>query len=365
MQDSPTHRVGPTIRATFFASHKAGSPVGKTTLKATTLAPRGLFFFFLSSFSFRSVPSSDPDFHEWAVIDGLGLRTNGQNSAGLKLLIGGLLGRLCEDRGIPFAFGSGRLENRAKLEADIAAAALTHVFNAAGATCRPNVDWCEDDRVDVETIRANVVGTLTLGDVCRERGLLLVNCASGCIFEYDGAHTLGSGAGFKEEHTPNFVGSFCSKTKAMVEELLKNVCTLRVRMLISSDLSILAISLPKSPAMRSGISLGYGTSPTPRGVSHNQILEIYRDYIDPKFTWKNFNLEEQAKMIAAPRSNNELDAAKLKEEFPELLPFYFFVSPFVVWHEISPMPRKFIKDSNVHELLFSHKPLSVHQLFFQ
>ncbi|RWW16703.1 hypothetical protein BHE74_00032174, partial [Ensete ventricosum] len=220
-QDSPTHRVGPTIRATFFASHKAGSPVGKATLKATTLAPRGLFFFFLSSFLFRSVPSSDPDFHEWAVIDGLGLRTNGsatngQNSAGLKLLIGGLLGRLCEDRGIPFAFGSGRLENRAKLEADIAAAALTHVFNAAGATCRPNVDWCEDDRVDVETIRANVVGTLTLGDVCRERGLLLVNCASGCIFEYDGAHTLGSGAGFKEEHTPNFVGSFCSKTKAMV-----------------------------------------------------------------------------------------------------------------------------------------------------
>ncbi|CAD5176199.1 unnamed protein product [Musa acuminata subsp. malaccensis] len=47
---------------------------------------------------------------------------------------------------------------------------------------------------------------------------------------------------------------------------------------------------------------------------------MYRDYIDPKFTWKNFNLEEQAKVIVAPRSNNELDAAKLKKEFPELLP---------------------------------------------
>ncbi|CAL9156956.1 unnamed protein product, partial [Musa hybrid cultivar] len=85
---------------------------------------------------------------------------------------------------------------------------------------RPIVDWCEDHRVDVETIRANVVGTLTLGDVCRERGLLLVNCATGCIFEYDGAHTLGSGAGFKEEDTPNLVGSFCSKTKAMVCDAL-------------------------------------------------------------------------------------------------------------------------------------------------
>ncbi|CAL9053118.1 unnamed protein product, partial [Musa banksii] len=166
-----------------------------------------------------------PFTRQWAVIDGLGLRsngsaTNGQNSAGLKFLIGGPLGRICKDRGISFAFGSGRFENGAQLEADIAAAPLTHVFNAAGVTGRPNVDWCDDHRVDVETIRANVVGTLSLGDVCRERGLLLVNCATGCIFDYDGAHTLGSGAGFKEEDTPNLVGSFCSKTKAMVCDAL-------------------------------------------------------------------------------------------------------------------------------------------------
>ncbi|CAL9156958.1 unnamed protein product [Musa hybrid cultivar] len=47
---------------------------------------------------------------------------------------------------------------------------------------------------------------------------------------------------------------------------------------------------------------------------------MYRDYIDPKFTWKNFNLEEQAKVIVAPSSSNELDPAKSKKEFPELLP---------------------------------------------
>lgn len=57
----------------------------------------------------------------------------------------------------------------------------------------------------------------------------------------------------------------------------------------------------------------------PGCVSHNEILEMYREYIDPSFTWKNFNLEEQAKVIIAPRSNNELDATKLKTEFPELL----------------------------------------------
>ncbi|CAL9044324.1 bifunctional dTDP-4-dehydrorhamnose 3,5-epimerase/dTDP-4-dehydrorhamnose reductase-like [Musa acuminata AAA Group] len=275
----------------------------------------------------------------------------GKEASGLKFLIygrtgwiGGLLGGLCTERGIPFVYGDGRLENRAQLEADITAASPTHVFNAAGVTGRPNVDWCETHRV--ETIRANVVGTLTLADVCRERGLILVNYATGCIFEYDGAHPLDSGVGFKEEDTPNFVGSFYSKTKAMVEELLKNyenVCTLRVRMPISTDLlnprnfitkitryekvvnipnsmTILDELLPISIEMAKRNLTGIWNFTNPGVVSHNEILEMYRDYIDPKFTWKNFNLEEQAKVIVAPRSNNELDTTKLKGEFPELLP---------------------------------------------
>jgi UDP-glucose 4,6-dehydratase len=37
------------------------------------------------------------------------------------------------------------------------------------------------------------------------------------------------------------------------------------------------------------------------------------------FKWTNFTLEEQAKVTVAPRSNNEMDATKLKNEFPELL----------------------------------------------
>jgi 3,5-epimerase/4-reductase len=159
----------------------------------------------------------------------MGVATNGsaEPSPALKFLIygrtgwiGGLLGQLCTAQGIPFTYAAGRLENRAQLEADIDAAAPTHVFNAAGVTGRPNVDWCETHRA--ETVRANVVGTLTLADVCRGRGLVLINYATGCIFEYDDAHQLASGIGFKEEDTPNFVGSFYSKTKAMVCSLLSS-----------------------------------------------------------------------------------------------------------------------------------------------
>ncbi|CAA0808452.1 Trifunctional UDP-glucose 4-6-dehydratase/UDP-4-keto-6-deoxy-D-glucose 3-5-epimerase/UDP-4-keto-L-rhamnose-reductase RHM1 [Striga hermonthica] len=269
---------------------------------------------------------------------------------GLKFLIygrtgwiGGLLGKICEKQGIPYEYGKGRLQDRASILADIASVKPTHVFNAAGVTGRPNVDWCESHKT--ETIRTNVAGTLTLADVCRDQGLLVMNYATGCIFEYDAEHPEGSGIGFKEEDKPNFTGSFYSKTKAMVEELLKeydNVCTLRVRMPISSDLSnprnfitkisrynkvvnipnsmtILDELLPISVEMAKRDLRGIWNFTNPGVVSHNEILEMYKEYIEPGFKWSNFTLEEQAKVIVAPRSNNEMDASKLKKEFPELL----------------------------------------------
>ena len=130
-----------------------------------------------------------------------------------------------------------------------------------------------------------------------------------------------------------------------VEELLKeydNVCTLRVRMPISSDLNnprnfitkiakydkvvnipnsmtVLDELLPISIEMAKRNCKGIWNFTNPGVISHNEILEMYRDYIDPKFKWTNFTLEEQAKVIVAPRSNNEMDASKLKKEFPELL----------------------------------------------
>ena len=54
-------------------------------------------------------------------------------------------------------------------------------------------------------------------------------------------------------------------------------------------------------------------------TSHNEVLDLYRRYIDPSFKWTNFTVEEQAQVIKAPRSNTELVAGKLKQEYPALL----------------------------------------------
>ena len=59
----------------------------------------------------------------------------------------------------------------------------------------------------------NVVGTLTLADVCFQRGIHLTIYATGCIFAYDETHPINSGIGFKESDKANFFGSYYSYTK--------------------------------------------------------------------------------------------------------------------------------------------------------
>ncbi|GFZ08211.1 rhamnose biosynthesis 3 [Actinidia rufa] len=226
--------------------------------------------------------------------------------------IGGLLGKLCNEDGIEFEYGRARLENRSSIVEDVRRVRPSHVFNAAGVTGRPNVDWCETHKV--ETIRTNVVGTLTLADVCKEQGLIMVNFATGCIFEYDEKHPPGSGVGFKEDDKPNFTGSFYSKTKAMVEELLReyeNVCTLRHDRARRAPTNLHRNGKEKFDR---DMELHQSRSDKPQWI-----LEMYRDHMDPEFKWVNFDLEEQAKVIVAPRSNNEMDSSKLKNEFPNLL----------------------------------------------
>jgi len=257
--------------------------------------------------------------------------------------IGGMLGELLTSQGAEWQYATCRLQEREKLEAELDAVKPTHVLNAAGVTGRPNVDWCESNKL--ETIRTNVIGTLSLADCCQTRGIHMTNYATGCIFEYDAAHPQGSGKGFKEEDKANFTGSFYSFTKALVESLkpcYSHVLTLRVRMPITSDLAstrnfvykiagyervvdipnsmtVLDELLPMSVEMAKRRLTGIYNFTNPGVISHNEVLAMYKEYVDPKYEWKNFTLEEQAKILAAPRSNNELDCTKLKEQFPEML----------------------------------------------
>ena len=54
----------------------------------------------------------------------------------------------------------------------------THVICCAGKTGRPNIDWCEDHKI--ETIESNVLGVMILAHACWERNIHLTVMATGC-----------------------------------------------------------------------------------------------------------------------------------------------------------------------------------------
>ncbi|GJD12394.1 Trifunctional UDP-glucose 4,6-dehydratase/UDP-4-keto-6-deoxy-D-glucose 3,5-epimerase/UDP-4-keto-L-rhamnose-reductase RHM1 [Galdieria sulphuraria] len=245
--------------------------------------------------------------------------------------------------GYSYAYAAFRLEEREKCEQELDSLKPTVVLNCAGLTGRPNVDWCETHRQEV--IRANVLGMLNLIDCCFSRNIHVTNFGTGCIYHYDeGEHRYVSEGGrpFKEEDPANFFGSFYSRTKAVAEQLAleyPNVLNLRLRMPISDDLSarnfivkltkysrvvnipnsvtVLHELLPVAISMSHRRLTGKYNFTNPGSISHNEVLKLYREYIDPNFQWKNFSLEEQAKILKAGRSNCELDVSKLLRDNPD------------------------------------------------
>ena len=248
---------------------------------------------------------------------------------------------------------NARIQNREAVMATLDQHKPDFVINCAGVTGRPNVDWCEDNKQ--QTVRTNVIGTLSLIDCCFLKGIPITNFGTGCIFTYDKDHAMGSGVGFKEGDQPNFIGSFYSRTKGYADQLYDiypNCLNLRIRMPISDDLSprnfvtkilkyarivnipnslsILHDLLPISIEMTTAVTFdkdgkfasrkyhGNYNFTNPGTMSHNQVVDLYIKIVDPKVSYTNFSLEDQAKILKADRSNNELDMSKLKKAFPNL-----------------------------------------------
>jgi hypothetical protein len=53
-------------------------------------------------------------------------------------------------------------------------------------------------------------------------------------------------------------------------------------------------------------------------ISHNEILEMYREIINNDFKWENFSIEEQTEILDAGRSNNYLDTTRLESLYPDV-----------------------------------------------
>ena len=242
--------------------------------------------------------------------------------------------------------GKSRLDNIDAVKKELKENAPTHVFcfigrthGKIGETVYTTIDYLEQPGKLVDNIRDNLFSPITLAKLCTDMNIHLTYLGTGCIFKFDDGHPFGEEVnGFTENAKPNFFGSGYSIVKGFTDQLMTlfpSVLNLRIRMPITgipnprnfitkittyekicsipNSMTVLPELLPV--ALKLALTNHHGTLnlTNPGLISHNEILEMYKEIVDPDFEWKNFSQEEQAKILAADRSNNYLDTTKLEE----------------------------------------------------
>jgi len=205
----------------------------------------------------------------------------------------------------------------------------------------PTVDYLEQPGKLTENIRDNLYAPLILARACSKLGVHLTYFGTGCIFEYDDPL---SGQTFSEEDVPNFVGSGYSTVKGFTDLLMRqydeSVLNLRIRMPVSNEdnprnfvtklttyekicsmpnsVTVLPSLLPVLIRLMDRKITGTLNFTNPGAISHNELLELYREHVDPSFSWENFSQADQDQVLACGRSNNVLNTDRLRELCPDV-----------------------------------------------
>lgn len=203
------------------------------------------------------------------------------------------------------------------------------------------IDYLEKPGKLVDNVCDNLFGPVSLSILCRSKNIHFTYLGTGCIFNYDDSHPYGEEInGFNEESLPNFFGSSYSVVKGYTDQLMHlfedSVLNVRIRMPITDEIHprnfITKItnykkicSIPNSMTVLNELlpimiilalknKTGTLNLTNPGLISHNEILEMYKEIVDPSFEWENFSIEEQDDILASKRSNNFLDTSRLELE---------------------------------------------------
>lgn len=232
-----------------------------------------------------------------------------------------------------FFSGSQISEARIFGKQDVAAEIEKHnpefVINCIGKTGRPNIDWCEDHKM--ETMQGNVTVPLLMLEACQEAGVKMVQLGSGCIYEGDNGKK-----GFGEEDEPNFFGSFYSRTKLLSEKTLKEFDVLQVRLRMPIDskpnprnliekllkynkiisvpnsISVVGDTLRITKELMDLGETGIFNVVNKGAINHKEILNIYSEVSGKKHEFEAISLDDLKGITRAGRSNCVLSTKKLE-----------------------------------------------------
>ena len=272
---------------------------------------------------------------------------------GTKGWIGAKVFKLLQEQNIDVVAGDCRVNDIKELENEIMTVSPTHVVSLIGRTHGTHegkvygtIDFLEQPGRLVENVRDNLFSPVVLAMLSKKHDFHFTYLGTGCIFEFDNEHPFGQEInGFTESSLPNFVGSSYSIVKGFTDQLMHlfedSVLNVRIRMPITDEfngrnfitkitnykkicsvpnsMTVLNELIPVMIDMAKNKTTGTVNLTNPGLITHNEILEMYKEIVDPSFTWENFTIEEQSAVLDSGRSNNFLDTTRLSTLCPSVL----------------------------------------------
>lgn len=217
------------------------------------------------------------------------------------------------------------------------------VLNCAGKPSGSNnIDWCELH--PKETFASNVLGPAILAQECHQRNIFLVHLSTGYVFNGEPPRS----SGFIETDKPNAT-NFYSRTKIWGEQSVEEynqakALILRLNMPMDGTPAqrnfltklanckyvaneINSVSAIPSFLMAANVLIrrrktGIYHIANPEPISHIEILELYKEYVDSEHTCELVSKEELVSrgLLKASRSSCILDTSKLQSEGIGLFP---------------------------------------------
>ncbi len=205
------------------------------------------------------------------------------------------------------------------------------VLNAGGIVGKPNVDWCENNQL--ETFKGNAILPIILAEACAKKNIYLLHIGSGCIFYGDSPDPLG----WKEDDFANPVAVYTKSKYAgdLALMTLPNVGIARIRMPLDSipfkgNLINKLASYQKIVDVENSITVvddmikvfysllekrasGVFHVVNPGSIKHREILQMYKELVDPSHNNEWITPEELVSMGLADkkRSNNIMQSENL------------------------------------------------------
>ena len=250
-----------------------------------------------------------------------------------------LLKKEIKNKNYNLIIGKCRLEDYNNLLNEIENIEPDRIITTTGRTYGDDINSIDylEDKLDIN-VRDNLYGPLNLQKICEKLNIHLTYFGTGCIYSNDNNNYE-----YTEEDKPNFFGSSYSIIKGFTNDYLqncKNILHIRIRMPINSEnhprnfitklltyenicsmynsMTILPDLLPIAIDLCIKKHCGTINLVNPGFISHNEILELYKQIVDPDFTWNNFSIDEQNALLQSRRSNNYLSTNKLLSLYPDI-----------------------------------------------